>query len=806
MRKAVNALVTAALLLSPSLIRASDLLPSDAAKNNFIGGHGLCWQVNFNDGWPKLNRIRHHLPLEAYRGTTDTIFTVVFADSTVPKPNISKDTWDCLQAKYAIGSGHARLIVNRLSPAVLLESPARNVTFKCTAGPRYIAFVKNDRPIVYPTTDLSDLSDDAFAFDEPWVLAWFAEAAPVRAHIHRHDVESEIGVSKTAIGYSRPPEAMDLPVLFRFEHKIESIRRADEGGLVFTFIEKAGKIAVMPLAGGRLFLPEETESWKTAPEPGVLEQCRLWTARLSAFPLTVSEDFDVDPADGVVKIKNDFHWMTFEDDWDSPRIKSAPIPPILALAFSGDTPVEFFHAHQTVEPVDYDFMDTAGLAMGIEGLDGYEYQISGLGELLKTRKSRADVTDPEAILLQQKLESHVRQMVETRHLAPLLYIYGGIGGTWFSHFYWATSTELGQALSAAYPFLSDPLQHKILEYLKSEFKTNPPFSFKREHYTGGSLRTAYEFPWAEMRQLNYALKREQERRSLDHLFELYGLEAYLRLTGEEPSPHLQQKIHELAMDMLAQQDWAIMGPVRRRDIKDRHALFYYNLQGCATYNRWLAGAIGLTRLARRFNWQDEQKLGLYLLAKLSLARIAQARYVSLMYQYGLVRGDPKDDNRTLLHIDTTCAVIGRGPLEVGVHQNQEIPPFNDLTEEVGRWLGKYARTECKIYLDHLDYSLPLWYISEAPKQQATEHRTSPLQNYNGNTLAQYWILGKRRQAFTHYIDTTRFVGDLYYIQNLAAAIDSFTDSSIFMSGNVNTPVPATTRLNSVPGFDGRWPR
>lgn len=114
-------------------------------------------------------------------------------------------------------------------------------------------------------------------------------------------------------------------------------------------------------------------------------------------------------------------------------------------------------------------------------------------------------------------------------------------------------------------------------------------------------------------------------------------------------------------------------------------------------------------------------------------------------------------------------------MELGVHQNQEIPPFNDLTEEVGRLLGKYTRAECKIYLDHLDYSLPLWYISEAPKQQATEHRTSPLQNYNGNVPAQYWILGKRHEAFTRYIDTTRFIGDLYYIQNPAAGIDSYAE-------------------------------
>jgi len=118
-------------------------------------------------------------------------------------------------------------------------------------------------------------------------------------------------------------------------------------------------------------------------------------------------------------------------------------------------------------------------------------------------------------------------------------------------------------------------------------------------------------------------------------------------------------------------------------------------------------------------------------------------------------------------------VIGRGPLEMGVHENQEIPPFNDLTEPVGRLLGRYAREQCRRYLDHLDYSMPLWYISEAPKQSATEHRTTPLQYYSGNVLAQYWILDKTKDGFTRYVDTTRFIGDLYYIRDLAAAIESY---------------------------------
>ena len=108
---------------------------------------------------------------------------------------------------------------------------------------------------------------------------------------------------------------------------------------------------------------------------------------------------------------------------------------------------------------------------------------------------------------------------------------------------------------------------------------------------------------------------------------------------------------------------------------------------------------------------------------------------------------------------------------MGVHSNQELPPFYDLTPEVGQWLGTHAAKECKRYLDHLDRSVPLWYLSEAPKQTATEQRTCPLQYLSGNVLAQYWVLGKTGDVMARYVDTTRFVGDFYYIRNWSIWLD-----------------------------------
>ena len=760
----------------PCLPNESGSIPSELARNNFNAAHGLCWLFDVDKGWPVLCRAGRHLPLDTYRGSRDAIFTVSFADSAPRKPQIRKDAWDHQQAVYPLETGPVVMTVSRLSPAVLFESPGHQVTFTSKAGPDYVAFSSGGKPIVHAASELANLSAEAFSMDEPWVLAWFGDSTPARAHVQPHDVENERGVTKGPGGYSEEPSNVDMPVLFRLEHKVSSIRLSGQQGLVFHFTSEAGKLAVMPLAGGRLFLPAETKTWSAGLPAQVVQECRRWSARLTHFPVTVVESFATDSAaTGTVTVKQQFQWTSFDDDWSSESPKAAPVPPALALAYAGGAAVKFLDKGRPVTPADCGFMDVPGLVMVIEDAGEYEYRLSDLNKLLEVRDRREIPDNADAKLLREKLERHVTQMVDAGHLAPLPYIYGGIGGTWFSHLYWGTSPELAQALAMAFPYLPSPLQAKVVEYLKSEWRVNPPFQFNGRRYLSGEPRMTYELPLEDMsRHLTYAVSREGEYRQSDYLSSLYGVDAYLRLTGVQPDPSLRDRSLALVRQMLSKQDWAIMGPTRLRDVRDRHAVFYYNLQGAATYNRWLAGAIGFTRMARRYGWAEEEKLGCYLVAKLAMARLAQACYVGQMYRHGLLRGQADRDNRALLHIDTGCTVIGRGPMEVGVHQNQETPPFNDLVEEVGRLLGAYARAECKVYLDHLDYSLPFWYISEAPKEQATEHRTTPLQYYSGNVLAQYWILGKRQDDFTRYIDTNRFLGDLYYIQNLAAGIDSYT--------------------------------
>lgn len=289
----------------------------------------------------------------------------------------------------------------------------------------------------------------------------------------------------------------------------------------------------------------------------------------------------------------------------------------------------------------------------------------------------------------------------------------------------------------------------------------PPFQLP--DYEAGTRRAPYPNPTPK----HEPLRSDVEYRTRNYFLDVYRLIEYTQATGAPlPRAEVRQNALEQAQRLVSRQDWALMGPRRLSELN----LKFGERQGQAAYNSWVAGAIGLTRCARRYGWENGEQMGIYLFGKLAAARVAQARYVAEMHRTGALRGPAAGDGRSLCHIDTRCALLQWGHCAY----DQHFPPFVDLVPEVGRLLHDYARAECRAYLDYLDYAVPFWWLSEAPKQSSLEHRTSPLLNCQGNVLAQYWILGKRGKAFARYVDNSRFTGDLFYLQNVAALLESYS--------------------------------
>jgi len=764
------------------------VVPSDLARNAFGNDGGYSFRVTFDDGGVTLKRTDYTLPgkgavTPAYNGAAVTICEILFPDGA-RRTAVKRDAWDHQTATYVAGGatngmGQTKgpetttVVVSRLTPAVLIDTQGKSIAFRAgEKGFSHVAFVTGGKVVVRPAGRL----DGAVRLDEPWLLAWFAKDSPYRGYRGNIDVNDEhYGPDKVHLTKYRRPVTLDVPILFRLERRPASIRHSS-GTLTLDFDKPAGKLAVMCAFGGKAFEPSETQGWSKALPDKVVAHARRWSAKLRDYPMSVKETFSVDAAKDALTINQDFTWASFDDDWNTPPARSAPVPPMLALALGGGVPVTFHQNGKQVHPVDYQLMDTPGKAAAIDGADSYSYRITGLGRYLFHERKPAPPSDADAKYFQDQLEKHVTEMIDSGHLAPLFYVYGGIGGAGASYFYWASSPELAQALHLAWPYLSEPLRRRAVAYLKQEWKLSPPFQVNNANYRKGASRAPYEVPWQDAgRGAGGAYYREASIRQWHFFGDLYGVWAFDELTGGDEGSRCRDRAVKRAGELLAKQDWALCSPVERRKTSGFwRGVNYFDRNGQASCNVRLAGAIATVRLARKYGWQDTEKLAWYLFGKLALARVGMARYTAELHRMGLVDGPPQRDWRTLVHVDRTCVLTYRGHISTVVREDQEIPPFIGLVEEVGLLLGAHARQECGYYLDNLDRSMSLWYLSEAPKQSGSEHRLCPLQHKSGNVLAQYWVLGRCGEAFRRYVDVTRFKGDLYYIQNLAALIESYS--------------------------------
>ena len=743
---------------------------------NALSAAGLGFRVQAEPGGVVLRRTRDVLAFDRalpgiYTGAAAPVLDISFGADA--KPEAGKKSWVHQAIVYHTAAGETTVTVNRLSPAVLVDHPGSEVVLavpQAGAPIRYLATVEGGKVVTRAAADLAE-SGISTHLDEPWILAWFGADTVICGHSGMYDVDSAAGVSKERLT-SGAQDRVDVPVLVRLEHRPAAIKRRG-GTIVLQFPASAGKVAIMPLFGRRVWLPPETEGWKSGLPEEVTAQCRLWSRVLRDYPVTVTESFSVDAARDVLAIGEAFEWASFEDDWKTPPVKAAPVSPMLAMALGGGVPVTFHAGEKEIVPADYRLMDSFGKAMGVEGADAYEYRIAGLGRSLLSERSSRRPAAPVAKPLREQLERHVAEMVDAGHLRPLFYAHGGISSDWYANWYWLGTPETAGALARAYPYLSPTLQARVRAYMAAEWKDYPPLRLDDAYYKAGTPREPYDIPWNTIR-IGVSRTRDEAYRQRNFFLDLYRIDACQETIGEVPDlAALRGPASRMAADLASRMDWAILGPVRLRQLRSLQETRFMTLQGSAAYNSWLGGAIGMVRLARREGWKDEENLGWCLAGQLAMARIGQARYVAEMHRMGLARGKAEEDYRAVSHIDETCTIVRWGPITTITHEDQEFPPFIDLVPEVGRLLAAHARAECATYLGYLDNSVPYWYLSEAPKQSATEHRTCPLWHQSGNVAAQAWVRGKTGDEFRRYVDATRFKGDLFYIQNLVTAIEEY---------------------------------
>ena len=188
--------------------------PSALASGAFRGEGGFSFRVEFADSEIIFKRTVPDLPqkgegMPAWLGEAYVLFRVSPGQRT-KKISVQKNAWDHQIATYNVSGGGARVVLSRLTPAVLIDSPARSVAFH-RRGPVYVAFISGGKVIAGSVGDLGG----SVKLDEPWVLGWFGGSSPYRNYLDVADLDDEhVGADKVALSKRRPVR-LDLPLLFR---------------------------------------------------------------------------------------------------------------------------------------------------------------------------------------------------------------------------------------------------------------------------------------------------------------------------------------------------------------------------------------------------------------------------------------------------------------------------------------------------------------------------------------------------------------------------------------------------------------
>ena len=256
-------------------------------------------------------------------------------------------------------NGDLALIQTELSPATLFHSSSKDLSCFTHMGetglgsPTFAAISTQQGPKIFKPGDMIDPA----RMRESWFVVWFSGAH----------------------GWTN----WDSPWFLTLQHRPTKIR-FDTNGLHFTFADKAGYNALMPMYG--YYKPAQlsqqslpfyqtvekkkrvlTWEWFKALPADPLARARYWASALREFPIACDESFSVDRAHDSVTIRQSFQWLSWNDDWETKHLKLAPVNPVLALAYKEGFPAQF-----SKQAFDMEIPTLHGPLYGVEGTDSYE--------------------------------------------------------------------------------------------------------------------------------------------------------------------------------------------------------------------------------------------------------------------------------------------------------------------------------------------------------------------------------------------------------------------------------------------------
>jgi len=277
-------------------------------------------------------------------------------------------------------------------------------------------------------------------------------------------------------------ELFDVPWLIYLQRRPLEVRLTSDYLEVTFPSNDTGYVAIMPLYG-YLKLPQEkyadspifgpkarairTWEWRQqgTPPKEVVERCEFWCRTFLRYPAGMWETYYINTTDDTIVIREEYKWLSFEDDWGTEPLRFASISPTLALAIKYGFPAELSH-----ELYDPDLYTPYGPLMGALEADTVEIKMHVLQYVNEMEAPKMpDPHDPIALRALERL----RKVMRERFPKPDEFDIDHGGGIWSkdprkTNYCWAVMGDLWYC--RALPYLDEKLREVVMSCLKKYFK------------------------------------------------------------------------------------------------------------------------------------------------------------------------------------------------------------------------------------------------------------------------------------------------------------------------------------------------
>ena len=358
------------------------------------------------------------------------------------------------------------VVISAASPAWLMHAKSDRILFFSEMGaqelgmPAYIFIMtKNGVKVVQKGDKLN--GDEMTA---PWILASFSG--------------------------SEGWDTFDVPWLIYLQKHPAEILLTD-GDLEIRFNENdTGYMASMPLYG-YLKVPQsghedepffglkardiKTWQWKESLPDEVIDRCNLWCRTFLRYPQGMWETFSVDRESDVLTIRQEYKWLSFDDDWGTEPLRFAPLPPAMGLVWlNPGFPVEF-----SCEIIDPGLYTAYGPLVGALNTDVIEMRFKVLQYINETEEPKMpDLNNDVAVRALSKLRERLKQ----RFPNPGEFDIDHGGGIWEkvakkTNYCWASMGDIWYSKSL--PYLEEEQREIVASCLREYYGD---FVLTREPY------------------------------------------------------------------------------------------------------------------------------------------------------------------------------------------------------------------------------------------------------------------------------------------------------------------------------------